>query len=146
MKKNLLSWMTVMLMAFVCVGFAACGDDEEDNNNNSGLIGSWFQEDEEGDYTILTFSSTEIVSTALIRDDDDRSKWFKISTSMKYTLNGNRMTFSNGAEATYSINGSTLFITWTYDEEEETEKFTRMNNTIQNTIQKILDSATPVSD
>ena len=35
MKKNILSWMTIMLMAFVCVGFAACGDDD-DNGGGSG--------------------------------------------------------------------------------------------------------------
>jgi len=38
MKKNLLNWMTIMLMAFVCVGFAACGggDDDSDGGISGG--------------------------------------------------------------------------------------------------------------
>jgi len=45
MKKNIFSWMTIMLMAFaVCVGFSACGgddDDEQDSRTNStGSTGS----------------------------------------------------------------------------------------------------------
>ena len=28
MKKNVLGWMTIVLMAFVCVGFSACGGDD----------------------------------------------------------------------------------------------------------------------
>ncbi len=37
MKKNILNWMTIALMAFVCVGFAACGgDDDDDDRGGSG--------------------------------------------------------------------------------------------------------------
>ena len=31
MKKYLFSWMTIALMAFVCVSFSACGGDDDDN-------------------------------------------------------------------------------------------------------------------
>lgn len=34
MKKNVFSWMTVMLMAFVCVGITACGGDDDDEAPN----------------------------------------------------------------------------------------------------------------
>ena len=27
MKKNIFSWLTIALMAIVCVGFSACGSD-----------------------------------------------------------------------------------------------------------------------
>ena len=49
MKKNILNWMTIALMAFaVCAGFAACGSDDDDDNGGgssapvpAGLIGTW---------------------------------------------------------------------------------------------------------
>ena len=54
MKKSLLNWMTIMLMAFVYVGFAACGGDDDNSNPNSGgggegggiqniLVGTWYR-------------------------------------------------------------------------------------------------------
>ena len=36
MKKNIFSWMTIMLMAFVCVGFTACGDDDDNGETGGG--------------------------------------------------------------------------------------------------------------
>lgn len=40
MQKKLFSWMTIALMAFVCVGFAACGSDDEDDNGGGSSSGS----------------------------------------------------------------------------------------------------------
>ena len=39
MKKNVFSWMTIMLMAFVCVGFAACGGGSDDDDSDGGVGG-----------------------------------------------------------------------------------------------------------
>ena len=36
MKKNIFSWLTIALMAIVCVGFAACGSDDDDNGGGGG--------------------------------------------------------------------------------------------------------------
>lgn len=53
MKKDMFKWLSIFVMAVVCVGFASCGDDDEDNGviDNSGdtgvgiiskaLTGSW---------------------------------------------------------------------------------------------------------
>ena len=45
MKKYLLSAMSIMMMALVCVGFSACGDDDNDggsgSGSDSGLVGVW---------------------------------------------------------------------------------------------------------
>lgn len=56
MKKNIFSWLTIALMAIVCVGFAACGSDDDggksayvsdsdDDNSSVGstsdLVGIW---------------------------------------------------------------------------------------------------------
>ena len=35
MKKNILNWMAIALMAFVCVGFTACGSDDDDSSSSS---------------------------------------------------------------------------------------------------------------
>ena len=55
MKKNLFSWMTIMMMVFVCAGFTACGGDDDDkggdnggNPSGSGLIGWWMTESWDG--------------------------------------------------------------------------------------------------
>jgi len=40
MKNNILGWMTIMLMAFVCGGLAACGGDDDDNNYGRSEEGS----------------------------------------------------------------------------------------------------------
>lgn len=46
MKKHLLNWMTILMVAIVCGGFASCGDDDDDNGNKneettSSIIGTW---------------------------------------------------------------------------------------------------------
>lgn len=33
MKKNLLKWMTILMVAIVSVGFVSCGGDDDDENN-----------------------------------------------------------------------------------------------------------------
>ncbi len=40
MKKNFLSWMTVLVVTFVSIGFASCGDDDDENGGNS-IVGTW---------------------------------------------------------------------------------------------------------
>ena len=46
MKKSIFCWMTIALMAFVCVGFSACGSDDDDNGGGNNeiinrLVGTW---------------------------------------------------------------------------------------------------------
>lgn len=41
MKRNYLSWMTTVLMAFACVAFISCDkDDDKDDGNGSGKLNS----------------------------------------------------------------------------------------------------------
>lgn len=40
MKKNIFKWLSIFVMAVVCVGFASCGDDDEDVNPGGGSGGS----------------------------------------------------------------------------------------------------------
>ena len=60
MKKNFLNWLTVMLMAFVCVGFAACGGDDDDNGSSAQsnvLVGKWEGSHSESYFEDYTFNS-----------------------------------------------------------------------------------------
>lgn len=40
MKKNLLSWLTIAMMATVCVGFSACSSNDDDDEEEGGGGGS----------------------------------------------------------------------------------------------------------
>lgn len=74
MQKKLFSWMTIALMAFVCVGFAACGSDDEGGGGSGGgstkfngqsynlIYGYWDAEAKHG-YTVFEFSSIDITKT-----------------------------------------------------------------------------------
>ena len=72
MKKSIFSWMTIVLMAFVCAGFTACGSDDDDNDGCSGggsksakvngqsynlAYGFW---DTRGNYTCFEFSNVDL--------------------------------------------------------------------------------------
>ena len=38
MKKKTFSWMTIMMMVFVCLGFTACGGSDDDEDNTTEII------------------------------------------------------------------------------------------------------------
>jgi len=42
MKKNLLNWITILMVAIVSVCFVSCGDnDDDDDGGGNSLVGSW---------------------------------------------------------------------------------------------------------
>ena len=71
MKKSIFCWMTIALMAFVCVGFAACGSDDEGGGSSGGgstkfngqsynlTYGYW---DAASSYTSFEFANCDITS------------------------------------------------------------------------------------
>lgn len=50
MKKTMLNWLSIFVLAVVCVGFASCGDDDDDVIPGSGgsevstksIVGEWY--------------------------------------------------------------------------------------------------------
>lgn len=59
MKKNLLNWMTILMVAIVSVGFVSCGDDDdvdEKKIDEVTIIGTWRCDYSDG-YELLTFNS-----------------------------------------------------------------------------------------
>ncbi len=58
MKKNLLNWMTILMVAIVSVSFVSCsGDDENRNENGVSIVGTWRCEFSAQGYSTLTFNS-----------------------------------------------------------------------------------------
>lgn len=59
MKKNLLNWMTILMVAIVSVGFVSCGDDDDEDEKKIDevtIIGTWRLDYSSG-YELLTFNS-----------------------------------------------------------------------------------------
>ena len=56
MKKYLLNWMTILMVAIVSVSFVSCGDDnEKDGNDEVTILGTWALNFGTDDYCLLTF-------------------------------------------------------------------------------------------
>lgn len=59
MKKNLLNWMTILMVAIVSVSFVSCGDDDDEDEKKIDevtIIGTWRCDYSDG-YELLTFNS-----------------------------------------------------------------------------------------
>lgn len=56
MKKNLLNWMTILMVTIMSVGFVSCSSDDDDDNSTSSIIGTWRCDYSDG-YDLVTFNS-----------------------------------------------------------------------------------------
>lgn len=58
MKKVLLNWMTILMVAIVSVGFVSCGNDEDDGKTvEVSIVGTWRHDfGSNGGYTIKQFN------------------------------------------------------------------------------------------
>ena len=105
MKRNLLSWMTILMVAIVSVGFVSCGDDDnksdDERNTPTGqlgtvsLVGTWQLHFGPNDYCILTFYQN---GTVKYQEYDD-GEWEEEET-LNYTYKNAilRLTYSDGSE------------------------------------------------
>lgn len=61
MKKYLLNWMTILMVAIVSVGFVSCGDDDDDEKGSTeSIVGTWVYFERDGEYSyseMYTFKS-----------------------------------------------------------------------------------------
>ena len=88
MKKNLLNWMTILMVAIVSVGFVSCGDDDDDEKEGA-IIGTWRSDwsDEGGTgYTLITFYANG--SGNLIEKEDGKTT----NENFKYAFDAKTMT------------------------------------------------------
>ena len=95
MKKFLLNWMTILVVAIVSVSLVSCGDDEDDNNDNNNnnnnnkeeqssasIIGTWRNDWGSGARSYTAYSFFED-GTGLTFDKGNSAKRFS------YTYNSN---------------------------------------------------------
>lgn len=101
MKKNLLNWMTIMMVAIVSVGFVSCDDDDEDEKGGTvSIVGTWSLNFGISDYgtndcCLLTFYQNGTVKY----QEYDNGEWEKEDT-YNYTYSNGILCFiySNGEE------------------------------------------------
>ena len=98
MKKYLLNWMTILMVAIVSVGFVSCGDDDDnDKKETSSLVGTWVYFERDGDYSLslmYTFNSDgtfkhvwqETISWDKSYSGEESGLWKYDSNNHKLTL------------------------------------------------------------
>lgn len=128
MKKNVFSRMTIMLMAFVCVGFTACGDDGDNEGvgNTSDFVGTWRTYSTDNDeptselgHVIWVFNTDGIMYEHDIDDDlniiEESTETFKYKAENNHLYtdklknDGYRNEWKD--EGAYVISGNTLDLT-----------------------------------
>ena len=120
MKKNILGWMAIALMAFMCVGFAACGGSgDDDNGSRGGGNLSELQIRESLEYGTGTWSITEI--------NEDGDVIHYTMTFKDGTTNG----YSHAAFVPYSVSANYIYIDSEYDNVLDFDKLyiTNLTNT-----------------
>lgn len=75
MKKNLLNWMTILMVAIVSVGFVSCSNDDDDNNESrtvtnykEAINGTWrvtYDSWGETETDIITFNGANMYFEAV---------------------------------------------------------------------------------
>lgn len=97
MKKNLLNWMTILMVAIVSIGFVSCGNDDDDDKKGGtvSLVGTWSLNFGPDDYCLLTFYQN---GTVKYQEYDD-GQWEEEDT-YNYTYNNSilHLTYSDGRE------------------------------------------------
>ena len=56
MKKNLLNWMTILMVAIVSVGFMSCNSDNDADDSKASIFGTWRNDSSDG-YDLITFNA-----------------------------------------------------------------------------------------
>lgn len=88
---------SLLLLLLVGVGFAACSDDnDEKQSSNSGLVGSWYYQDDD-EYELITFNSnaTGTWYESYVYDDGDT---YSETESFRYTYKNGILTMYAGDE------------------------------------------------
>ena len=144
MKKNILNWMTILMVAIVSVGFISCGDDDDDkqgsipDTNPSSIIGSWVKiYEKEIKYTLtngnwvktseyeengngqsaLYFGADGMYCKMYLSYD---GSWER-GTMSSYSIHGNNLIISSSSTMSPSTKSRTFSISGTVLEIIETE-------------------------
>ena len=144
MKNCLLNWVTILLVAIVCVGFASCGGGDDspvsstENPNDSGkggdsgdgtgggvpqdytkmILGSWKCNTENG-YTVITFKEDGL-SEWKYMFDDEVTRW-----TWSYEIDSKYLSFDeDGEKAQYNYTLTANSLSFDGDEYVKTEEYT----------------------
>ncbi|MBR1547272.1 MAG: hypothetical protein IJ637_00895 [Prevotella sp.] len=107
MRKELLSWVSILLMGFACLGFSACGDDGDGDGGGSSnispstLVGWAFQKTEKtygGNIeTVNWYVEFKTTNFAMVHmygngiDEDGTYRWDHGEIDCMYTVSGNKV-------------------------------------------------------
>ena len=88
MKKNILNWMTIFMVAFVSVGFASCGGDDNKEDDILSIVGTWRYDFSSG-YVLLTFNRDGTYTHREFDhgqwEDDKNGKYVFVNNNLSFT-------------------------------------------------------------
>lgn len=124
MKQNsfLCSLLTMMMVAMLSIGFAACSDDDDDKGSGSSIVGTWSGSDGDGGYLTLTFKKGGTGTWASkyyepgYGTETDNGTFFYEQTNGS----GGYITVRFGDETElyyYEIKGQKMYVYYIYDDE-----------------------------
>ena len=97
MKRKCISWMTILMVAIMSVGFMSCGggDDDVKKESEVSLVGTWLLNLDSDCYLLLTFSQSGTVRI----QEYDSGEWEEDEV-YHYTFSNGilRITNENGKE------------------------------------------------
>ena len=87
MKKYLLNWMTILMVAIVSVGFVSCGDDDDDEKSGTpSLVGTWVCDFDPATDYIVCFKADGTGYSYFTEDGLDENDYFS------YKVRGDQIT------------------------------------------------------
>lgn len=140
MKKNILNWMTIFMVAFVSVGFASCGgDDDKKNDSTSSIVGTWVKFYEKETKWSLTNGNWVKTSEEEDNVEGKSALFFGVDGSFYKMFNYNG-SWEKSAMSSYSIQGNNLIISssGTLSPSTKSRTFT-INGTVLEIIETELD-------
>lgn len=102
MKKFQFSVFAMMVMAFVCVGFASCSKDEEESNSkNDDLYGIWYKNAGvvQGEQIVAAFR----INSSFIRYNEDRFSLLRSNPDEFFAIGGEVQ------DLPYTVEGNALY-------------------------------------
>ena len=126
MKKYLLSWMTILMVAIVSVSFVSCGDDDDDKKTGSSvsIIGTWRHDfGSDGGYIIMQFNEDN-TGYSQEYDPNDGGLRRKHNFTYQYDITMKRIYIrdSDGDQGTYEVRELTNTTLVLYDLNESGDK------------------------
>ena len=97
--------MAILMVAMLCVGFTSCGSDDEEDEPSLSLVGTkWTVTYMSTKYIVEFTSNTDVISY----EADVNNNYVNYLHEDKYTLLGNKVTFTGGKLFFMDVVGLTI--------------------------------------